>query len=130
MISLNYINELITLSESLLEQESLPNNEYRHFKNQSEAYFSYLISSDIDSVISDLAKMGLYFKVRRIKNPFFRRLFFFATKARDNITFNAPYLKGHTESDYNKQYVFWIKKCLEGILFNLKRLGFLTEKKG
>ncbi len=120
---INNCKNLILHSEKLLSQKCVSEKEYIDYKNQCDAQFSCLISLNINYTLSELSKMGLEFEVKRIKNPFYRWLYFLLTTARDNITFNAPYLKGHTESDYNKQYIFWTKARLEGILFNLKRLN-------
>ncbi len=116
------LNSLVLFSHELLLKEFIADETFVRYKNECEEGFAYLISKNINYAITELAKQGLSFKVKKFNNRFLRWIYNFMS-SRNSITFNAPYLNGDTELDFKKKYIFWTKMRLEGILLNLERLS-------
>ncbi len=116
------LNLLVQISDNLLLKASITDEVFLRFKNDCEECFAYLITENINYTITELAKQALSFKVKRFNNRFIRWIYNFMS-SRNSKTFNAPYLNGDTELDFKKQYIFWTKMRLEGILLNLERLS-------
>ena len=114
------IDNIIINSKELLTKDFVTSKEIINYKKGCAKIYVQLINESSNSLIKELAKRGLEFKIKKIKNPIYRWIYYSFTAARDNITFQAPYLKGSSESDYSKQYIFWTKHKLEGIAYNLK----------
>jgi len=121
---LSKLNSLIEESEKLLSQQNISNEEIAVYRKKAATLFIFLINKNLDDTINEIAERGLKYKVKKIKNPFFRWIYYQLTTARDDITFEAPYLKGHSELDYIKQYIFWTKMTLEGIITSLNHAIF------
>ena len=116
------LNDLVSYSDDLLSRETISVEEYTVYKKRCSSIYVLLINKKINITVSELALRGLKFEVKRIKNPLLRWLYMQASTARDNITYNAPFLKRYSEVDYMKQYIFWTKKKIEGLIFNLQSL--------
>lgn len=116
---INIINSLIQESKILLSKYELSENEIFEFKSKSNAVFISLIKNTTDDIIKKIAQSGLDFKVTKENNLIIRWILDFL-KSKGAYSLNAPFLVGHTETDYQKRYVFAIKNKLEGILYNLK----------
>lgn len=114
------LNSLIIESNNLLTKKSVTHDEITNYKKKCAKFFISLINENVNYTITDIAKRGLKFEVKRIKNPFYRWIYDSLTIARDDISYNAPYLKKHSDSDYNKRYVFRTKQTLEGLNYNLQ----------
>ena len=117
---INIIDQLIGESENLIAKDTLTQDELIKFKKKSTKIFISLKNKEFNDTINEIADRGLKFEVKKIKNPIYRWIYTQFTTARDEITYNAPFLKKYTESDYNKIYIFRTKQTLEGLLFNLK----------
>ena len=115
----NSIKNLIEESEMLLIQYSISNEELIVYKKWTDYFYATLITKNINETITEIAARGLEFKVRKIKNPVLRWIYEEFTIGKDNISYNAPYLRKHTESDYNKRYIFWTMQKLKGLKLNL-----------
>ena len=107
-------------SDTLLEKEIVTEEEVVNFKNDCSKIYISLLDNDLNETINDLAKRGFKYEVKRFKNPIVQWIYNKLTEGKDWITFNAPYLRKRTDSDYYKTYIFWTKKKLEGIIFNLE----------
>ena len=118
--NISKLDSLINESNNLLTKEFVYLDEITDYKKKCAIIYISLINENINFTITDIAKRGLKFKVRRIKNPFYRWIYNQLTTARDDISYNAPYLVKHTNSDYFKKYIFRTKQTLEGINHNLK----------
>lgn len=115
------LNSLVIDSDNLLSQEYITLEEITGYKRKCATVYVSLINKNINNTITELAERGLKYEVKKIKNPFYRWLYYQLTTARDNITYNAPFLKKHSDSDYNKKYIFWTKQKMMGIIHNLER---------
>ncbi|MEQ8908165.1 MAG: hypothetical protein RIC95_03155 [Vicingaceae bacterium] len=119
------IGKVLAMAKSLLSKETVEPSEYNIYNKECRALFTNLINSDFDDLTKELANIGLRVKVRKIENPILRWFYYLFTVGKNDLTYQAPYLKGSTESDYFKQYIFWTKFKLEGITHNLE----LMEKR-
>ena len=116
------LENMISDSEKLLIKDKVNSDEITTYKKKSAELFIKIINSNINETVNDLAKRALNFEIKKIKNALFRWIYEQLTTARDDITYNAPYLKKHTDSDYRKRYIFWTKENMKGLIFNLKRI--------
>ena len=117
------LNALIKGSDSLLKNNSVNLLEKTDFKKKCATIFIEIINLKYNDTITKLAQQGLNYEVKRIQNPIYRWFYNLFTEARDNITFDAPYLKKRTDSDYYKTYIFWTKQRLLGITKHLNELN-------
>lgn len=117
------LNALIKDSDSLLKNDSVNHLEKTDFKKKCATIFIEIINQKYNDTITDLAQQGLKYEVKRIQNPIYRWFYNLFTEARDNITFDAPYLKKRTDSDYYKTYIFWTKQRLLGITKHLNEIN-------
>ncbi len=115
------LNTLVTISNTFLLKDLIADEEFYQYKNNCETHFAYLILKNYNYTITELAKLGLAFKVKRINHPFLQWIYKCLT-SKNSVSFNAPYLNGFTELDYKKKYIFWTKMRIEGIILNLERL--------
>lgn len=114
------LRKLKSCSEQLLNQEEISADELYAYKMQCAKYFVFLINENIiNETITEIAQRGLSFKNFEVENPILRWIYYNLFKLRDDIYYNAPYLKGSSKTDLAKQYIFWIDKKLDGIEFNL-----------
>lgn len=109
------IDKQISISSSLLDKGTISSKDIQSYKNSSKLLFDEILNLNIDSHLTDQAKQGLCFDVKKIQNTALRKLINFFSEARNNITYDAPYLKKETDSDYYKTYIFWTRMRLEGI---------------
>jgi|GEM_PF-3206319 len=114
------LSTLIDDSEILLKKDAVSLEEKTDFKKKCATIFVEIINARHKNTTTELAKQGLKYEVRKIKNSTCRWIYNLITEARDHITFDAPYLKKKTDSDYYKTYIFWTKQRLEGIRKYLK----------
>ncbi|MCK4662291.1 MAG: hypothetical protein KAT68_05460 [Bacteroidales bacterium] len=119
---INNIEQLIEKSEILLTKKKLTFSELNIFKKESNKMFLFIKEQNYNYTINDIVNRGLDFKVKRIKNPVFQWIYNLLTEARDDITYNAPFLKKRTDSDYYKTYIFRTIQTMNGLIFNLKLL--------
>lgn len=115
------VHDLIEKSDKLLLQQEMSSNELKDYKQLTNSIFARLMKEGLNNTITEISLEGLKFKVTKINNPVLRWLYDML-RSKGAITFNAPFLVRHSESDYSKRYVFWIKMKLEGLLFNLNAL--------
>lgn len=113
------VHHLMKEADGLLKLHSLSEQQTASFKQQCMELFRALCDDKYGYTINDIAKRNLNAEIRRFRNPVLQWIYVELTSARDHISYNAPYLKRHSDSDYCKQYVFSIKQTLQGILFNL-----------
>lgn len=118
----SYVINMVSKSKKILEQDVISPDEFHEFKKDCESVYTLILKECQSPTIKELALKGLRFKVKKIRNPFLRWIYYQLTAARNEITYQAPYLKGSSESDYFKQYIFWTKMKMEGIIYNLQRL--------
>ncbi|PXY02712.1 hypothetical protein DF185_01050 [Marinifilum breve] len=114
------LSALIKDSEALLKKDAVSLEEKTDFKKKCAISFVEIINAKQINTATELAKQGLKYEVIKIKNPTCRWIYNLITEARDHITFDAPYIKKKTDSDYYKTYIFWTKQRLEGIRKYLK----------
>lgn len=120
--NISRLNALVKDSDSLLKKESVILEEVTDFKTKCATIFIEIINLNYNNTTTELAQQGLKYEVKRIKNPIYRWFYNLFTEARDNITFDSPYLKKQTDSDYNKSYIFWTKQRLIGLIRQLDGL--------
>jgi len=113
------LKSLVEISNNLLLKDFITDDEFLQYKKDCEVNFSFLISQNLNYTITELAKSGLNFKVKEIKNPFIKVLSLLFIKDR----FCEPYLNGGEDQDCMKEYVFWTKARLEGIILNQERIA-------
>lgn len=125
MISKNIsdLNSLLNHSDSLLKSDFVSLLEITEYKKKCVTTFLETITQNYNETVTQLAQQGLKYEVKRIKNPIYRWLYNLFTEARDNITFDAPYLKKRTDSDYHKTYIFWTKQRIIGITKHLNEIN-------
>nr|WP_321485038.1 hypothetical protein [uncultured Draconibacterium sp.] len=121
--SISELKVLVKDSDGLLNKDSVNLDEVTDFKKRCATNFIEIINLDFNDTTTELAQQGLKYEVKRIKNPFFRWFYNLFTEARDNITFDAPFLKKRTDSDYHKTYIFWTNQRLIGITKYLNELN-------
>jgi hypothetical protein len=102
-------------------KKTISRNEKTSYKKKCISLYYNIVKRDFNSSINDLSKRGLKFEVTIIKNPVYQWIYSFF-RSKDALSYNAPYLLSHTESDINKRYIFWTKQRLEGIKFNLEKI--------
>lgn len=112
------IDFLIESSNQLLNRTEFSTKEFdAHKKNCSDLYYS-LIKTGINPSISELAERGLVLDIKKIEGAINQMLYNFRNLY-DAILHKAPFLLKHTEIDCYKQYIFWTKKNIAGINYNL-----------
>jgi hypothetical protein len=116
--------QLIEKSEKLLSQSLVTSNEINDYKSCINSTLSNIINTETDETIVDISRRCLQIKIKRITNPISQKIQSFLDN-REAFTFNAPFLIKHTDSDYNKRYIFWTKQSLDGIKHNY----LIKEKK-
>lgn len=114
------LSALIKDSETLLKKDAVSLEEKTDFKKKCVLIFVEIIKLNHTNTTTKLARQGLKYEVIKYKSPICRWINNLITEARDHITFDAPYLKKKTDSDYYKTYIFWTKQRLEGIRKYLK----------
>lgn len=112
------LESLIIESDILLEKQTLTLNEFNIHRSNCDLIYKILINMEISSSITDIAERGLKFRITKLTNPLYQWIYYLL-HSRDVITYNAPYLIKHTDSDYFKRYVFWTKQKLNGLVYNL-----------
>jgi len=115
------LNGLVKDSDNLLKKDIVNSEELKVFKRKCAISYRKIINLNYNNISIELAQQGLRYEIKRIKNPIYRWLYNFITEARNNITFDAPYLKKRTDSDYNKTYIFWTRQRLIGIIKQLEK---------
>ncbi len=116
------LNALIKDSDSLLIKDSVNLLEKSYFKKKCATIFIEIIKLNYNDTITELARQGLKYEVKKIRNPIYRWFYNFFSEARDNVTFNAPFLKKHTDSDYYKTYIFWTRQRLVGLANHFEKI--------
>lgn len=114
------INMVLIYSDQLLTKPEVFEDEIYNYKKEASSIYVELINMNISDIISEIAMRGLRFKIRKIQNPILRWMYYQLTSSRDHITYNAPYLKRYSESDYNKQYIFWTRHKFMGLKHNIE----------
>ena len=113
------LNSLVSDSKRLLAQDTVGKSEVDKYMRDCSDVFYSLIAKSKNELVVDQAEQGLDYEVSRIDNGFLRWGCNYLTEAINSFTFNAPYLRKKTDSDYYKTYVFWTKKRLEDLLRRL-----------
>lgn len=119
------IKILITESEYLLTKDPINELEIKNYKKKCALLFVFIINENFNETTNELAKAGLSLKIWKIKNPVVQWIYNVFSK-KYAFTYNAPFLTKHTDSAINKKYVFWTKRKLEGILFNMDEKSSVT----
>jgi len=109
---------LIKRADNYLKQEDVLNKEMYSFKKDCAKIYIEVINANYSDLINDLAKRALSYEEIKISNPVFQ-WFYSRFKSRDAISYQAPFLIKHTDSDYNKRYIFWTRMKLKGLLYNI-----------
>ena len=112
------LEALIIESDNLLEKQTLSSEEFKVHRSNCNLLFKSLINMKIDNSITDIAERGIKFRISKLTNPFYQWIYN-RLHSRDVITFNAPYLIKHSDSDYFKRDIFWTKQKLNGLVYNL-----------
>ena len=116
------VDKVIVDGKVLLSKPTLKGEDLNLFKKNSFKVFKLIIEKNINETLSELAARGFETNIKRFKNIIYQRIYNFFTESRDDITYDAPYLKKRTESDYNKAEIFWTIEKLKGIKHNLELL--------
>ncbi len=124
---INLIIEVISESRSILLKDKLESKDIEEFRRKSDSAFQIILDRNINETINELAKRGFGFNVKIFRNPIIQWIYNQLTEARDDITFDAPYLKKKSKSDYYKADIFWIVQKFEGILSNIEIVNELNN---
>jgi len=125
---INLIIGVISEAKSLLEKDKLDSDDLKEYGNKSDSIFQIIIDRNINETINELAKRGFESNVKIFRNPIIQWIYNLLTEAMDDITFDAPYLKKKSKSDYYKADIFWIVQKFEGILTNIENVNKLSNK--
>jgi len=124
----NLIIGMISEAKSLLQKDKLDSDDLKEYRNKSDSTFQIIIDRNINETINELAKRGFESNVKIFRNPIIQWIYNLLTEAMDDITFDAPYLKKKSKSDYYKADIFWIVQKFEGILTNIENVNKLSNK--
>jgi len=125
---INLIIGVISEAKSILLKDKLDSEDLKEFRRKSDSTFQIILDRNINDTINELAKRGFESNVKIFRNPIIQWTYNNLTEARDDITFNAPYLKKKSKSDYYKTDIFWIVQKFEGILKNIEIVNKLNIK--
>ena len=112
------ITILIRESEYLLKSNNLNTIDLKNYKKKCIVIYILVLDENFSMTTNELAKSGMNLKIMEVKNPIFQWIYNMLS-SKYAQAYNSPFLTKHGESDNNKKYVFWTKRKLEGILFNL-----------
>ena len=112
------ITILIRESEYLLKSNNLNTIGLKNYKKKCIVIYILVLDENFSMTTNELAKSGMNLKIMEVKNPIFQWIYNMLS-SKYAQAYNSPFLTKHGESDNNKKYVFWTKRKLEGILFNL-----------
>ncbi len=125
---INLIIGVISEAKSFLLKDKLDSEDLKEFRRKSDSTFQIILDRNINETINELAKRGFESNVKIFRNSIIQWIYNQLTEARDDITFEAPYLKKKTKSDYYKADIFWIVQKFEGILTNIEIVNKLNNK--
>ena len=114
------INNVIADGQLILKKNIATEKDLISFRKKSDSLFSLLIKKNIDSLINELANIGFRSNIKKFDNKVIQWIYNQLTEGKNDITYNAPFLKKKTNSDYFKTDIFWTIQKLEGILYNLE----------
>ena len=112
------ITIIIRESEYLLKTNKINAEDLKGFKKKCVAIYILVLNENFSNTTNELAKSGMNLKIMEVTNPIFQWIYNLVSQKYAQA-YNSPFLTRHGESDNNKKYVFWTKRKLEGILFNL-----------
>ena len=116
---INLINGVISEAKSLLQKDKLESDDLKVYRNKSDSTFQIILDRNINETINELAKRGFESNIKKSRNPVIHWIKKNIAEDKDDITFDAPYLRKKSKSDYYKADIFWIVQKLEGILTNI-----------
>ena len=126
---ISLIKGVISEAKIILLKEKLESEDLKEFRQKSDSTFQIMLDSNINETLNELAKRGFESNIKKYRNPIIQWIKKNIAEDKDDITFDAPYLKKKSKSDYYKTDIFWIVQKLEGILANIEIVNKLNNKK-
>ena len=125
---INLILGVISEAKSILLKDKLDSDDLKEFRRKSDSTFQIILDRNINETINELAARGFESNVKTFRNPIIQWIKKNIAEDKDDITYDAPYLKKKSKSDYYKTDIFWIVQKLEGILTNIEIVNKLNNQ--
>ncbi len=121
------LEKLVVDADTLLSNSTVEEVELQNIKKRYFSLLIRLIDINVNATVTELAKNGIRITINRIEGKVNQFLYNFWNMY-DVITYQAPYLLKHTDSDYRKKYLLEMKMKTNGILHNLKLLKIIKQR--